>query len=272
MKLTFQSVIGFLTLASASPHFHDHDFNDPHPWIPAGPGDFRGPCPMMNTLANHNFLPHDGRNLTRPVVVGALASALNFNTSLANLMFDMATIANPEANATYFTLDHLNRHNVLEHDASLSRTDAHFGSNHIFNETIFAQSRTFWTNSTLTAAMLANSKIGRQIVSKAFNPTYTFTETTEQFSLGEIAAPIIVFGDMQGGTVERRLVEYFFENERLPTELGWSAKVNPITQEDVMGVSVMIGEATSLLTGAESGSGSGAAHKRRGDLHAGLGF
>ncbi|KAI9374419.1 Chloroperoxidase [Aspergillus egyptiacus] len=265
MKFTMQSVLGLLSLASANPHM-----SDPHPWIPAGPGDYRGPCPMMNTLANHNYLPHDGRNLTRPVVVEALTSALNFNASLASLMFDMAIVANPEHNATYFTLDHLNRHNVLEHDASLSRADAYHGSNHIFNATVFAQTRAFWTNSTLTAAMLANSKIARQIISKAFNPTYTFTESTEQFSLGEIAAPIIAFGDIEKGTVERELVEYFFLNERFPTELGWTRKEQVIGLEDVMGVSAMISEATSLIT--ESGDGAG--HKRSlgRDLHAGVGF
>ncbi|BCS28314.1 peroxidase family protein [Aspergillus puulaauensis] len=264
MQFSLQSVLALVGLASASSRWPES-----HPWVPAGPGDYRGPCPMMNTLANHNFLPHDGRNLTRPTVVDALGKALNFDAGLANTMFDMAIIANPIENATYFTLDHLNRHNVLEHDASLSRADSYFGSNHIFNATVFAESRAFWTNSTLTADMLANSKIGRQIMSKAFNPTYRFTNTTEQFSLGEIAAPIIVFGDMDAGTVERNLVEYFFLNERLPTELGWSAKKDTITVEAIMGVSAMINKAASLITDSDSDS---AAHKRRGDLHAGLGF
>lgn len=58
--------------------------------------------------------------------------------------------------------------------------------------------------------MLANSKIARQIDSKAFNPDYTFTSSVEQFSLGEVAAPIIAFGDLQSMTVNRTLVEYFF--------------------------------------------------------------
>ncbi|KAL3489587.1 Chloroperoxidase [Aspergillus germanicus] len=267
MKFIIQSILGLLGLASANPHLQDI-----HHWHPPGPGDFRGPCPMMNTLANHNFLPHDGRNLTREVVVDALASALNFNESLGSLMFDMAIVANPQPNASYFTLDHLNRHNVLEHDASLSRADAADGSNHIFNQTIFAQTRAFWTASTLNAQMLANSKIARQIVSRAFNPNYTFTETTEQFSLGEVAAPIIVFGDMDKGEVDRGMVEYFFENERLPTELGWTAKSDPITQEAVLGVSLMINEAQNLLTGSAEGPGSAAAHARRGDLHSGLRF
>ncbi|KAL5339934.1 Chloroperoxidase [Aspergillus crustosus] len=265
----FQSVLGFIGLASATA-----DLAHPH-WKPAGPGDFRGPCPMMNTLANHNFLPHDGKNLTRPAVVHALTTALNFNASLASLMFDMAIIANPEPNATYFTLDHLNRHNVLEHDASLSRTDTYFGSNHIFNRTIFTQTQHFWTNTTLTAAMLANSKIARQIISKAFNPTYRFTETTEQFSLGELAAPIIAFGDVEEGTVERELVEYFFENERLPTELGWSRQEDMVSVEDVIKVSNLISEAASLITG-ETSTGTGtqdSRHKKRNvDLHAGIGL
>jgi hypothetical protein len=59
---------------------------------------------MMNTLANHGFLPHDGRNITRPNLVDALGQALNFNGTLASLMFDMGVVANPEPNATVFTL------------------------------------------------------------------------------------------------------------------------------------------------------------------------
>lgn len=74
---------------------------------------------MMNTLANHQFLHHDGRNLTQEVVVNALHKALNFDPFLGNIMFEQALPANPDPNATFFTLDMLNRHNVLEHDASL---------------------------------------------------------------------------------------------------------------------------------------------------------
>ena len=58
--------------------------------------------------------------------------------------------------------------------------------------------------------MLTNSKLARMIESRAFNPEYAFTKTTEEFSLGEIAAPIIAFDDLGAKTVERRLVVYFF--------------------------------------------------------------
>ena len=131
--------------------------------------------------------------------------------------------------------DQLNRHNVLEHDASLryvlfpsatakfskrkkhhrltfplSRLDAYYGNNHLFNPSTFASSKSFWTTSLLSAQQLANSKLARQIDSRAYNPDYTFTATMEQFSLGELAAPIIAFGDSEKGTADRALVEYFF--------------------------------------------------------------
>lgn len=58
--------------------------------------------------------------------------------------------------------------------------------------------------------MLANGKVFRQLQSKASNPTYTFTSTMDAFSLGEMAAPILVFGDITAQTVNKTLVEYFF--------------------------------------------------------------
>jgi hypothetical protein len=59
---------------------------------------------MLNTLANHAFLPHDGDGITLEVAVDALTTALNFDSSLATIMWQQAIIANPEPNATFFTL------------------------------------------------------------------------------------------------------------------------------------------------------------------------
>lgn len=59
---------------------------------------------MMNTLANHGFLPRDGRNITRANAYHALSTALNFENALTDVMFDQAIGVNPEPNATFFTL------------------------------------------------------------------------------------------------------------------------------------------------------------------------
>ncbi|VUC29946.1 unnamed protein product [Clonostachys rosea] len=221
----------------------------------------------MNTLANHGYLPRDGRDITKQVVIDAMGGALNFSPDLAGIMFDQAVIANPEPNATYFTLDHLNRHNVLEHDASLSRTDAYFGNNHIFNQTIFDETRSYWVGPVIDANLFASSKLARQVSSKAFNPTYTFTTTTEEFSLGEVAAPFIAFGDLDSMKVPKNLVEYFFMNERLPTELGWSKKTEVITLDIITDAANAIRNATSLFTPSASEAIVRRHIGRTGDLH-----
>jgi aminoglycoside phosphotransferase (APT) family kinase protein len=74
---------------------------------------------MLNTLANHGFLPHDGHDITREETENALFEALNVNKTLASALFDFALTTNPEANATTFSLNDLGNHNILEHDASL---------------------------------------------------------------------------------------------------------------------------------------------------------
>lgn len=91
-----------------------------------------------------------------------------------------------------------------------SRLDAEFGSNIAFNQEIFDQTKQYWTSPTLDPVMLANSKLRRQIESRAFNPNYTFTAKAETFSLGEIASFVVVFGDVVAGTANRSLVEFLF--------------------------------------------------------------
>jgi hypothetical protein len=106
-------------------------------WHPAGPLDCtyiimnlfldtryqllvaRGPCPMLNTLANHGYLPHEGRDFTLPIVKHALRTGLNVSEDISEMLFNFALTTNTAPNATTWGLDTLGHHNVLEHDASL---------------------------------------------------------------------------------------------------------------------------------------------------------
>ncbi|KAK0110378.1 hypothetical protein ONS96_001993 [Cadophora gregata f. sp. sojae] len=164
MKLTLLSTGLAYSMVSAMPHY-ERQYPTETPtegdWIPGGPNDFRGPCPMMNTLANHGFIPRNGDNLTRDNVVRGLTTALNFDPVVANIMWEQAIFINPEPNATFFTLDQLNVHNVLEHDASIGRSDAFFGNNHVFNQTVFDTTTAFWTKKTLDANHIAMGKVFR---------------------------------------------------------------------------------------------------------------
>lgn len=166
---------------------------------------------MLNTLANHGFLPHSGYNISQADTVHALYTALNINQSAGELLFGKALTTNPDyPNATEFSLVDLRRHNILEHDASLSRGDYYFGNDYSFNQTIFDQTRSYWTSPRINVTQAAHARLARVHTSNATNPTFTLTSTGLKFSFGETSAYIIVLGDRVAGTVRRAWVEYLF--------------------------------------------------------------
>jgi hypothetical protein len=59
---------------------------------------------MLNTLANHGFLPHDGRNITKEKAIFAMTSGLGFDPAAAVPFFTHGLLCNPDVNATSFTL------------------------------------------------------------------------------------------------------------------------------------------------------------------------
>lgn len=61
------------------------------------------------------------------MAVEALTKALNVDKQIANVFAASGIIANPNHDAHTFDLDHVNKHNYIEHDGSLSRDDAAFG-------------------------------------------------------------------------------------------------------------------------------------------------
>ena len=94
--------------------------------------------------------------------------------------------------------------------ARSSRGDYYFGDDHTFNQTIFDETRSYWTFPIVDVQMAAKARLARVHTSKATNPTFTLTKTGRQFSFGETAAYIIALGDRVTGTVKRSWVEYLF--------------------------------------------------------------
>jgi hypothetical protein len=74
---------------------------------------------MLNTLANHGYLPHDGKDISEEQTITVLGNVLNIDKEFATALFQNGVSANPEKNATTFSLSDLTRHNVVEHDASM---------------------------------------------------------------------------------------------------------------------------------------------------------
>ncbi|KAF2430733.1 Cloroperoxidase [Tothia fuscella] len=106
-------------------------------WSPPGPGDVRSPCPAINALANHGILPHNGKGITKDMAIKAICQSINFNPTLASVFATGGVAANPDHSTHTFDLNHVNKHNWIEHDVSLSRQDIAFGSNSEFNKEKF---------------------------------------------------------------------------------------------------------------------------------------
>ncbi|OJD13779.1 hypothetical protein AJ78_05807 [Emergomyces pasteurianus Ep9510] len=192
-------------------------------WRPPGPGDVRGPCPALNSLANHGILPHNGKRMTYPTLLEGILEGLNvgFDLTLVAGTGGMLGAKNPLR--LYFDLDDLSNHDLFaEHDASLSRSDIFFGDNNSFNMTIWNSVLDYFKNEkrvSFTAA--ARARLHRIKTESERNPDFTFNAKDLIISYTETAQYLSVFGNPSKGNPPVDWIKIFFEQERLPYDEGW---------------------------------------------------
>jgi len=68
------------------------------------------------------------------MAVAALTQAFNLDPKVASIFAAGAVAANPDHAAHSFDLNHVSKHNYIEHDGSLSRDDAAFGGGTKFSQ------------------------------------------------------------------------------------------------------------------------------------------
>lgn len=91
-----------------------------------------------------------------------------------------------------------------------SRVDAYFGDQRLFNQAIFEETMSWWTDEVVDRYMLANSRLARQIASRRDNPTYHFPKIADAFSIGEVSSLVLAFGDRANITTPKHLIKYWF--------------------------------------------------------------
>ncbi|KAF9484105.1 Cloroperoxidase [Pholiota conissans] len=211
-----------------------------HPWKPAGKDDIRGPCPGLNTLASHGWLPRNG--IASPSqIITAVQEGFNMGNDLAlivtyvahlldgNLVTDLLSIGgktpktgpNPPAPAIVGGLD---THGVFEGDTSMTRSDAFFGDNHSFNETLFDQFVDFSNKFgggfyNLTVAQeLRFQRIQQSI---ATNPQFSFTFPRYFTAFAESVFPLTFFTDGRHESplqLDMTVARGFFQDSRMPAD------------------------------------------------------
>ncbi|PPQ64867.1 hypothetical protein CVT26_002585 [Gymnopilus dilepis] len=208
-----------------------------HPYQDLKPGDQRGPCPALNTLASHGYLPRNG--VATPVqIVTAVQEGFNLENSFArfltystflvngNPLTNLMSIGdatpltgqNPPKPATVAGLD---THNNCEGDTSMTRNDAFFGDNHSFQEDRF---QNFVKYSKKYGAGKYNYTAAAQLRkfliqdSTQRNPQFSLVSPRLFTAFAESVFPINFFvdGRDKSGQLDLDTARSFFQNMTFP--------------------------------------------------------
>ncbi|KMW67538.1 hypothetical protein BDDG_12174 [Blastomyces dermatitidis ATCC 18188] len=223
--VTVASVVSFSSVYAAADYAR---------WRPPGPGDVRGPCPALNSLANHGILPHNGKRMTYPTLLEGISEGLNVGFDLTLVAGTGGMIGAKNPLQLYFNLDDLANHDLFaEHDASLSRSDIFFGDNNSFNETIWQSVLDYFRHDeTVSFLAAAKARLNRIKTERVRNPDFTFNAKDVVISYTETAQYLSVFGNPDTGHPQVDWIRIFFEQERLPYDEGWerpSKQTNAVT-------------------------------------------
>ncbi|KAI0533778.1 Chloroperoxidase [Xylaria digitata] len=161
-------------------------------------GDQRGPCPGLNALANHGYIPHDGivslleviekantvfgMSLDLVGILAGVATAYNGNPLSLNPGFSIGGIS-PKSNNILGNLFGLlgeprgldGSHNTIESDSSATRDDLYnTGNAHTMNLTLFQKMLDSVEGDFITMDDLADRAVERFHESIATNPTFYY--------------------------------------------------------------------------------------------------
>ncbi|OLN96162.1 putative sterigmatocystin biosynthesis peroxidase stcC 5 [Colletotrichum chlorophyti] len=153
------------------------------------------------------------------MTIEALGAGINVDPHVSKLLFDHAITTNPEPDATTFDLDHLNRHGIIEHDASLTRPDNRFGDPGAFDPEVFEETLQYWPEPVVDIKQGAAARLGRIRTSAVTNVDFVMTQEDNFRGLGEIAGFYLTLGDRVAGTVNRTWLVHFL-GKRKKLRLG----------------------------------------------------
>ncbi|KAI1337158.1 Cloroperoxidase [Xylariaceae sp. FL0016] len=203
---------------------HDHIGVVTKPYLKAGRTDSRSPCPLLNTLANHGYLPHNGRGITVENIGDAVLAATHWSSDFGTIP---ATNAFAGLNKTVIDLEDLDTPAGTEHPASLTRLDSPADSNDLNMwrlNALLGDSKTSYLN----VASLAKSRNRVDGLSPALTAAQESTSQAEAALLltlmmdgGVPAAADATEAFIAGSKAPKNRVRAWLKDERFPIAEGW---------------------------------------------------
>lgn len=171
---------------------------------------------MVNALANHGYLPRDGKNVSMLDLITGFDKAVHLSLDATLIVGFKALETSTTGSWTTFHLDDLNKHGIIEHDGSLSRNDIYFGDNHSFDPGVWAGVKAFFGDKDIIdLSTAARARAARLQAARAANPKFTFEEKDARASFIETALYLSVMKDPTKDGARRDWVETLFGKQLL---------------------------------------------------------
>ncbi|KAH8806897.1 heme-thiolate peroxidase [Flagelloscypha sp. PMI_526] len=227
-----------------------------HPYKAPGPNDLRGPCPGLNTLANHGYLPRSGI-ATFEEIVTAVGEGFNMDHDLASGIAAFAMLARGNAYTNQISIGGptdkipalpgnidgnvtkgLATHGRFEGDVSMTRRDAAIGDNVHLDPQLFQQlldnvalygndSDVTGPKSVVSYKAMQEFKYERYLDSLANDPVLEYHFGRFVLSYGEASFTLNFFANGTDGVLSTDTLKSIFQNQTFPA--NWHRRGNPGT-------------------------------------------
>ncbi|KAJ6521092.1 Chloroperoxidase [Mycena vulgaris] len=232
-----------------------------HPFIAPGPNDIRGPCPALNTLANHGYISRNGITTFEEIILST-EEAFNLDRDMASGMaaINMLTRGNPFVNKISIggvspfvpplpgqidgpETQGIAKHGRFEGDGSMTRSDVHIGDNRNFNQTLWdmdlEQLAKFGDDGPDGPATVFNVQtlIGlvRQNLEsdQALDPEFAIPLRRLNLVFGASSLIMSVFANGTTKQATKRIITSFFMNQTFPE--NWFRAAAPVLGSPIPG-------------------------------------
>lgn len=181
----------------------------------------RSPCPGINVLANHGYLPRSGKNIDLPTLQNAVADAYNYAPNTFDDIFAevQSLMLSTTGNISTFNLADVAKHGYMEFDGSLSRNDFYFGDNLHFDPKIWATMSQWMAldevtqdpmSKYVTVESAAKARAARVADAMKANPTFNASALEVMGSPGTTALWLTTLWDDSVEAAPKEWVKSFF--------------------------------------------------------------
>ncbi|GBC07231.1 hypothetical protein RclHR1_07320004 [Rhizophagus clarus] len=193
----------------------NYDYQSP------GPNDSRSPCPALNTLANHGYLPRDGKDITANQLIEAIHKCFNLSKVIAFILSHAGLYLIGKTREGKLSLEDL-FNDAIEHPVSLTRPDKGLSEDYRkispeLLDSLFSERN---ENNQLTRISFARQYIKRRDQSLRDNPNFHGLSLLQKYQIfGEYSLTLLCFPGSEKGRgeeIDADTLRSIYQFERLP--------------------------------------------------------